>query len=83
VRGDQPLLAVDADLVEQDVAAVAQQLLVVEVDCGFQISALGCQLQVPAGMGWSIQDARNAPGRLDEPARWQLKAESRSPVSAC
>jgi hypothetical protein len=72
VRGDQPLLAVDADLVEQDVAAVAQQLLVVEVDFGFQLSALSGRLS--AGRCWreserSMQDARNEPGRLAEPAR--------------
>jgi hypothetical protein len=37
--GYQPLLAVDADLVEQDVPAVAQQLLVAQVYFGFQRSA--------------------------------------------
>jgi hypothetical protein len=42
--GYQPLLAVDADLVEQDVPAVAQQLLVAQVYFGFQGSAPGCQL---------------------------------------
>jgi hypothetical protein len=42
--GDEALLAIDADLVEQDVPAVAQQLLVAQVYFGFQRSAPGCQL---------------------------------------
>jgi hypothetical protein len=41
--GYQPLLAVDADLVEQYVPAVAQQLLVAQVYFGFQRSAPVCQ----------------------------------------
>jgi hypothetical protein len=49
MRGDEPLLAVDADLVEQDVPAVAQQLLVVEVDVGFQMRALEGRLSAVSG----------------------------------
>jgi hypothetical protein len=43
MRAKQTLLTLDADLGQQDVPAVAQQLRVVEVDLGFQLSALGCR----------------------------------------
>jgi hypothetical protein len=75
--GEQPLLAFDADLGQQDVAAVAQQLLVAEVDVGFQLSALRFQLSAlsfPLSASShresameqvvSMQDARNTSGRL-------------------
>jgi hypothetical protein len=69
VCAEHALLAVDADLGQQDVAAVAQQLLVAQVDFGFQLSAF----RMSAWMG-STQDARNDTGRL-EPAR-SLRAVS-------
>jgi hypothetical protein len=64
MRREQPLLPLDADLGEQDVSAVAQQLLVVEVDVGFQRSVLGCQRaqrcrRPGAAEHSSMQDARN------------------------
>jgi hypothetical protein len=70
--GDEALLAIDADLVEQDVPAVAQQLLVAQVYFGFQRSAPDVSFQLSAfnsGGVMSMQDARNASGRLNEPAR--------------
>jgi hypothetical protein len=58
--GDEALLAIDADLVEQDVPAVAQQLLVAQVYFGFQRSAPGCQLSAVScqlSIAWSRQHA--------------------------
>jgi hypothetical protein len=43
MRGRHPLLPLDADLGQQDVAAVAQQLLVAQVDVGFQMLALSIE----------------------------------------
>ena len=42
VRREQFLLAVDADLRQQDVPAVAQQLLVVQVDAWDQVAPIAC-----------------------------------------
>jgi hypothetical protein len=58
--GYQPLLAVDADLVEQYVPAVAQQLLVAQVYFGFQGSAPGCQpsaFSFQLSIAWSREHA--------------------------